>query len=151
MFSPGKYFGVFLKRQYVAESWEIRTKYENMKSIIEKCCDGDDKIWLISQGDRGYDLLVNRFNARPNWIATDGSGWNLGGPFHEEDIETIQITAEEWRSRLINEEYEYLVLFRTNDYFKEAYGELFANKEDISNETLFKFDCKTGMFTKCNY
>lgn len=151
MFSPGKYLGTFLKREYVAESWEARNKYENMKSIIEKCCDGDDKIWLISQGDRGYDYWVNKFNARPNWIASGGAAWNLGGPFHGEDIETIQRTAEEWRSMLIDGEYEYLALFRTNDYFKETYGELFVNEEDISDETLFKFDCNTGLFTKCNY
>ena len=54
----------------------------------------------------------------------------LDGP---NDTMTYNITADEWKEKLINENYDYVFILKTDDEFNETYKELFEDKTDFKN------------------
>lgn len=149
LISPMKNMSDILSRDRVRSSIAFRESYEELKYLIQKNCDGHNRIYFISQGDRGQDYWVTRFNARPNLIITAFGGWNLGGPFYETDYETIALTSSEWQNLLLTQNYDYVALYRINDYFVQNYIDLFMNPSDMENNTLFRVDKETGMLVRC--
>lgn len=149
LISPMKNVSDILNRDRVRSSIAFREPFEKLNYLIRKNCDGSDRIYFISQGDRGQDYWVTRFNARPNFVVTVFGGWNLGGPFYETDYETIHLTSSEWQTILLTENYDYVALYRLNDYFIQSYADLFMNPSDMVDNALFRVDKETGMLVRC--
>lgn len=141
----------YLSRDTVRTAQSTRNRYEPLHHLIIKNCSGKDKIYFISEADKGFDYWVTHFNARPNSFSQNFS-WSLGEPQFEGDIWTSTSieTSEDWMKVLEDGEYTFIALYNVNDYFKEHYSEIFSNPSDIDNSTLFKLDTKTGLFVKCN-
>lgn len=127
---PVKEVSDFLGRCIIRDEYiMMRAELNELKNIIHEHCDGDDKIYYISQESNGYDFHLTKFNARPNWVAVDGfAGWSLGGPFYDGDIWYIDISSDELMQKLINEGYDYLAIYRANDYFIENYADFFCKR-----------------------
>jgi|BioPla2DNA2_1021312.scaffolds.fasta_scaffold23947_1 hypothetical protein len=141
----------FLGRDMIRdENVMVRAELDELKNIINKHCDGNDKIYYISQESDGYDFYVTKFNARPNWVAVDGFlGWSLGGPFYDGDIWYINISSDELMQKLIEEEYNYLAIYRTNNYFIENYADIFLNTGEIKENSLYRVNAEAEILERC--
>ena len=140
----------FFEKDYVNSSISLRSQYDLLTSKIQANCTKNDRIYFIAQEKDVYDYRVMKFNARPSFLGGEGAGvsWSIGEPFYEGDTRTVYFTAEEWRTILI-QEYDYLALFRINDYFIEHYGEIFLDPAQIDDNTLFYINKTTGYLEKC--
>lgn len=144
---PVEPFRDFMQGAYVESSVNARTPYEVLSREIRQKCDGDDRIYYISQESSGYDYWVSRFNARPNSFSENFS-WSIGEPFYDGDVWTKNMTADQWQAMLL-EGYDYVALYRINDYFLENYSHLFAQPEEIAVNTLYRVNRQTGLLEKC--
>ena len=144
---PVEPFRDFMQGAYVESSVNARTPYEVLSREIRQKCDGDDRIYYISQESSGYDYWVSRFNARPNSFSENFS-WSIGEPFYDGDVWTKNMTADQWQAMLL-EGYDYVALYRINDYFLENYSHLFAQPEEIAVNTLYRVNLQTGLLEKC--
>lgn len=136
----------FARGNYVEKSLTVRAPYETLHKEIQLFCDGDDRIYFVSQATTGFDYWVCRFNARPNTF--NGNSWSIGEPFFEGDIWTYRTTPEDWQNCLFAE-YDYVALYRVNDYFLKNYGHLFAQPEEIEADALYWVNRQTGLLEKC--
>lgn len=112
------------------------------EKILEKC-DGDDKVYIIAQGDEGFERLVLKYNIRPN--IGNSAAWSIGEPEDEDDVYTVPMTPEEWRKKLLEEDYDYVALYRLNDYFYETYDVLFDDPGYIGQDRVYEVNKETGI------
>ncbi len=152
-FSPLGTVENYLSRDSVRQAKEIRDRYEPLHDLIRRYCSGtdEDRIYFISQADKGFDYWVTRFIARPNGFA--GSWiWSLGEPQYEGDIWTYGEcrNSDEWMDILNEGNYTHIALYRVNDYFKEHFSDVFSNPDVISDHTLYEKNPETGLFDLCN-
>lgn len=131
----------------VRKSVSIRKPYEPLNELIQKYCDGNDRIFFISQDDSGFDYWVTRFNARPNVI--NSGVWAIGKSDYEGGLYTYDYTPEEWQQILIKD-YNYVALYALNDYFYEHYAVLFEDPTQISENALYRIDRKSGLLIRCS-
>ena len=146
MITPWTLVKDFVKGDYIEQSNVVRSNYELLADKIESVCDGDDKIYIISQGTAGFDYYVLRFESRPN-STNDSFTWSIGEPFFDGDIWTKTVTAEQWQSELLAE-YDWVALYSVNDYFCATYGELFEAPEKIENNEIYMVNKETGLLVK---
>lgn len=145
--SPTKLFGDFVRGDNIISSKSIRAPYEPLKNSIHQICDGDDRIYFVSQETTGFDFWVSRFNARPNSF-NPGMTWSIGESFYDGDVWTLEMTPEQWKTTLL-EQYDYVALYKINDYFREHFGVLFVQPEDITENALYRVNHQTGLLEKC--
>lgn len=144
---PVRPFVYFIRGDYVRQSVAVRAPYETLSAEIRRVCDGDDRIYFVSQESSGFDYWVSRFNARPNYFSGNYT-WSIGEPFYEGDVWTARVTPEEWQSTLL-EQYDYVALYKINDYFLEHFAELFAEPAEIKVNTLYRVDRETRLLVRC--
>ena len=144
---PVEPFGDFMQGEYVQNSINARAPYEKLSKQIQQVCDGTDRIYYVSQESSGYDYWVSRFNARPNSFSENFS-WSIGEPFYEGDVWTKQVTSEQWQAQLL-EQYDYVALYKINDYFQEHFASLFAQPDEIEENTLYRVNKESGLLEKC--
>ena len=147
LISPMEYVGAYLKRSYVASSVDTRWAYEAISNEIEKYVPDESKIWFIDQESQGFEQLVVGFNIQEHFIRR-GEIWSIGEPFFEGDVWTVSMTAEEWRNQLL-EDYDYVVLYKINDYFIQNFESVFADDTEITEGTIYEVDRETGLLEKC--
>lgn len=115
----------------------ISEKIENQAKIIQEKVSIDDKVYLIFQniGDK-VDYHVLRYCISP--IVTNLMyEWNLGAPYFEGDIWTYDITVEQWQQKLIEEEFNYVFIAKSDERFIQDYGSIFdegINLNEIENK-----------------
>ncbi len=139
----------FINRDIVKEAQEVRSEFVLLAKEIEKICDGNDKIYFLSRGDRGLHYWITRFNARPNYVIDPFGGWSLGDAIYDGDIWHIDISPEEWIEQLINEEYDYVAIYRAGDDFSENYGSVFGNVLELSDNSLYKINRDQRILERC--
>ncbi|NLC96397.1 MAG: hypothetical protein GX675_02375 [Erysipelotrichaceae bacterium] len=134
----------FIHRDNVQQSIAIRYPYveivEKANTLIDK---KHSKIYVISQEDKGLDLLVLKYNLRPAQI--NDKEWSIGVPFYEGDIWTSDLNAKKWQNTLLTENYDYVLIYRLNDYFVENYKYNFKNTKDIGENKLYRLNKDTGL------
>ena len=145
--SPLMPFRKFIRGDNVSYSKNIRAPYEPLKNSIHQICDGDDRSYFVSQETTGFDFWVSRFNARPNSF-NPGMTWSIGQPFYDGDVWTLEMTPEQWKAVLL-EQYDYVALYKINDYFREHFAVLFAQPEDLTENALYRVNHQTGLLEKC--
>lgn len=134
----------FISRSNVYSSISVRDPYINLSSQIANAIETEaSKVFVISQADSGYDYWALRYSLRPH-IVSNSYLWSIGEPFFEGDIWTARIGAKEWKEILLNEKYEYVVIYRLNDYFINNYGSLFADPSSINANAIYKVDQRNG-------
>lgn len=136
----------YVNRDSVKETRQFRSEYQELTAKIRSIVPENDRIFLISQENNGIDYWVLRYDIRPR--RANGRDWSIGGPYAEEDNWSVQLSCEEFWNRL-EQSYQYLALYRTNDYFYENYGELFAEDTEIENNGLYFINRETGKLEKC--
>lgn len=138
----------FLDRSAVVNSIAIRQPYESVISSFKQFDKPqEEKIWVISQEDKGLDFWIMRYSMRPNRVDNSWA-WSIGEPFYDGDIWTRSINAQEWQN-LLAEGYDYVILYNINDYFVESFATVFAHPEDIQKNAIYRFNKKTMMLEIC--
>lgn len=133
----------FVFGKYKLSSEVIRKPYTQVSDMInETIGDTPQKIYIVSQEDRGFDYWVLKYSMRPH-IVNSGFSWSIGKPFYEGDIWTKKLNKEEWHKEL-QTNYDYVLLYKTNSYFKETYASVFNDPSTIMDRMLYKVDKKTG-------
>lgn len=133
--SSGKVYH-FVRGTYIMNSQAIRDKYSYLERLPVSLGSQPKQVYVVSQGDTGYDFWIAKFLLRPHRVSSPMS-WSLGAPLYEGDIWTKDIAMEEWRTLLI-ESYDYVLLFRVDDTFIENYSELYGMPENIWEKTLYR-------------
>lgn len=129
-------------RYTVGESVDFREPYESAIDAIDEKIDDDDKVYIISQNTSGYDYWVLRYTLRPNMI-NEASTWSIGTKYGEEDIWTKEFTQEEWMDKLVEDDYDFVYLYKCDNQFKDEFQSLFVDASDIDERSLFKVETET--------
>lgn len=145
--TPVRTFLGFARGSYVSQSIQARAPYQQLHGQIQEICDGNDRIYFISQETTGFDYWVSRFNARPNGF-NENFSWSIGEAFYDGDLWTKKMTAEQWQSLLL-EKYDYVALYKVNDYFLENFSHLFRDPEEILVNRLYRVNRDTGLLELC--
>jgi len=137
----------FLTREEVQHSQHVYEKYNELISNVEKNCESGTRIYYIAQETSGYERLLLCYATRPvkGNVHVPAS---IGEPFYEGDSFTRVISPKEWQTELM-QEFDYVGLYKVNDYFIEVYGELFENPKEITNNSVYKINKENGMLIKC--
>lgn len=133
----------FAGRNYVDYSKEWREPLGPICDAINQIPE-TSHIYFICQESSGYEFWVTRYTVRPHFV--DGN-WSIGEPFYEGDVWTSTTTAEEWRELLV-ESYDYVALYKINDYFIENFASVFEEADDICENCVYKVNKETGLLEK---
>ena len=118
-----------------------------LSSVILDTVPKGSKIYLISQGTTGFDYWVLRYNIRSNRINLSHNPmftWSIGVPFYEGDVWTRSISPQEWQAELLLD-YDYVALYKINNYFLQNFGGLFQDPAAIRENTVFRINKETGL------
>lgn len=147
MVIPTKQLFEFAYGDYVEKSAAVRKPYGTLTAkILEETPEGS-KVYLVAQETTGMDYWAMRFSIRPNTM-NENYSWSIGEPFFDGDVWTRSMTPQQWQESLVCD-YDYVALYRINDYFVEHFDEVFANPEDIENNTVFAVNKETGLLELC--
>lgn len=107
-----------------------------------------DRVYFIAQDSNGYEYQVSYYLATPVSLSYDYEmGWSLGVPYSDEDVWTLDISAEDWEKALINGDYTYVYIYHPDHQFRSTYGELFEYPTSISSNSAFRVDVSGGHVT----
>ena len=124
----------FLNRDSVAASYSRRVPLDDLAEDIRDHCAETEQVYFVSQGSDGRDLVIVQFGAEP---VTVSSRWG-------HSLELEKISAEDWQSGLM-EEYDYVALCQLDETFKQVYGGLFEDSEQITDHALYRIDRQSGL------
>ncbi len=112
-------------------------------SEIKNNTDAGDKIYFISQEYDNSTYLSDwsanawiRYEIAPrylNWVF-----WSLGKEFDDVDPSTLNVDSDDFKNILLEEGYDYVYLYKTDEKFWESYGGLFSPESETSNRKLYK-------------
>lgn len=142
---PLKPIADLANRETVTQSIRMRKPYQEISGKILSQTPEGSKVYLVSQESTGLDYWVLRFSVRPNRV-NENYSWSIGESFYEGDVWTKAMTAEQWQA-LLADEYDYVALYKINDYFLDNFSQVFENPETIANNTVYTVDKTTGKLT----
>lgn len=145
--TPMKPLVQFAGGAYINNAAGIRSTYQPLVTKIMDAADSDSNVYFISQETTGFDYWVVRYSIRPNEM-NDVFTWSIGEPFYEGNIWTASVSPEDWKDILIAN-YDYVALYKINDYFLENYSAVFEDPDSIRDNTLFKVNKETGLLEFC--
>lgn len=143
LLAPMSIVKAYLTRETVAYSYEFRRDYDRYCMEAEKLgLKGNG--WLITQHYQGayYKLkcLLKPFQVQRGLFSFRDV--QLDGSQPDFDVK-----PEEWMDQLC-EGYDYVLLYKTDDYFSEHYGYLFEEPEEIADRTFFVVDRENRLLIK---
>ncbi len=133
----------YFSTEYVYSSISSRLTYDSTTEDIRNAI-GERKanVYLIVQGGNGFQNYVMKYELRP-YQTVNLSGWSVGEePFYDGDVWTQIIAPEDWEA-LVLDDYDYVYLFRINDYFRETYSDFFGG--DVEENALYAVDGSAGV------
>ena len=135
-----------VSRATVFRSINVRATYTLVSKTVEETVPEGARIYIISQEDNGFDHKVIQFSVRP--CSVQSSDWSIGIPFYDGDVWTRNISPEEW-SEVLFSEFDYVLLYKVNDYFVENYAGLFENAESIGDCSVYRVNKDKKILEKC--
>lgn len=143
--SPFAMTAEFLSRDEMSRSHIGRSAFDNIVNKINEYCSEDSKVYVVSQNDTGWHYLNIKYYTRPIELSSEPYNSHFGG---EDTIWANIVAPGDLQSAWVND-YDFVVLFATDDYFRETYGELFTEPEKIIDQSLFRVNKETGMLESC--
>ena len=135
-----------ISRTEPRSSLKVRAPFEELSAKIADTAEEGDKVWYASQKEQLYGYFITKYNVRP--IQVGEAHRRMGKP-DDSGLPTCDITAEEWRRKLIDEEYDYVAIYLLDDYFLETYGCLFEDPSRIAENCVYRVDKNTGTLSLC--
>ena len=87
-----------------------------------------NRVFMVWQGSTGFELYAGRYEAVP--VATNLGCWSLGSPRFAGDVWTCRLSPDQWAAMLEN--FEFVVLGRTDQAFWDDYGGLFKGSRNAA-------------------
>ena len=117
------------RKPYIEAASSIHNKINTNKKY---------KFYIIVQNSEGYEKWVLRYEIRDILKKiNEGFNWSLGEKYGDNDIWTLDISKDEFINILIDENYDYLFLYRIDEKFIDRYENLF-DSENIESGQLYK-------------
>lgn len=119
----------------------VNQEVTNEASIILENVKNEEKVYLIYQRDIGLRFHQLRYCISP--IRTNlVCEWSLGPAAYEKDIWNYDITLEEFKKKLIDENFSYVFVANSDKFLIEGYSKIFEEDVDINNldNKLFKVE-----------
>lgn len=139
----------FLSGAYVRESIAARAPYSDAANEVQAIVGNESKrIYIISQGDTGFDYYVLKYSLRPHSV-NDEMTWSIGRPFFDGDVWTQQIEPDAWMNSVFSS-FDYVYIYKLNDYFVQTYMGYFSDSLIAAN-TLYKVDKSTRSLKLVGY
>ena len=139
----------YATRQDIDEYYNTSRFYSGIVDAMNELAAGEEKhVWIICQETTGFEYWPMRYGIRPS-NAEVNVGWSLSARSKElypGDQWSVKITAEEWREQL--KDYDYVMIYKANDSFREDYGALFQNPADIEDNTIFAVNHETDLLDR---
>lgn len=121
-------------REPVHKSVAERTVYESVAQKVEKQTEVGANVYLIVQESAGYEFHVMKYLLLDRDF--NSGEWSIGEPCWEGDIWAVKKDADEWMNDLC-ENYDYVILYNINEYFRENYSHLFKD-EKVCKKALYR-------------
>lgn len=131
----------FTSGAYVGASLSLREPLQEYIDIINENVESGSKVWYIFEGGSNETRLAVKYGIRPNYLDGDVS---IRAVINEEDDGSEIYSAAEWMDLLCSRDYDYVATYHVDEQFIEDYGELFENKEDIGDDSIFAVDKENG-------
>ena len=126
-------------------SQEVKEKGDIINNNLEK----GDKVYLIYQNiGGGLEYHQLRYCISP--IVTNLMyEWSLGPKYSEGDIWNYDISKEDFEKKLIDEEFDYIFIAKSDEQFINIYGSLFDSSIDLNDieNKIFKVVVQDGHVT----
>lgn len=119
-----------------------RQPYQEIAAKIDVSNTVSPKIAIVSQANTGYDGLVLAYELFPNTTAK----YSLGPAKFDGDIWSRDISPNDWNTMLHAENYEYIIIFKSDEYFSENFRFLFADPAKIKDGSIFKINKTSGNY-----
>lgn len=121
----------------VRSSQAFRENYIPLAQSIPQYANDEDRICVVSMENIGFDALVLRYSTQLTHLG--GFGIVRHAPM---------LTPEEWAAQLW-EHYDYVALYRFDDYFLENYSSVFEDPTDLHWDTLYRVDAGQKKLIRC--
>lgn len=140
--APLKYFRI--KNEDVEYTDEYVYGYEELANILQTSAKGGDKVYFVCNNTNGSADLQFRTAIVPmmtdymtaNIFSSEESFEKQNSLYEESEIKPYLISVEEWGQKLCD--YQYVVIFHSNEVFAESYGTLFEEENTISDGSVYK-------------
>jgi len=143
--TPYMYVFDIATRESVQLSREERYQFERTIENVNDICPDWSSVYVVAQGRYTPNWLQLRLGIYPCLIQEVCEWEEL---WAEPVTETVQkVTAEEWMSKL-EKDYDYVALFKVDDYFIENYGELFGADSPVEEDAVYIVDRENGFLVK---
>ena len=124
----------YIKPQVVPQ---IRKEIKTIVRQYVSKMDPQSNVYLIWQNNRSqFNFFVLRYEIAP--FDSQHKNWSLGRPYSPDDTWTIDISPSDWFSTLIDENYDYVFIYRSDERFWETYGSLFKGYDGADAPQLFQ-------------
>jgi hypothetical protein len=139
----------YLNRTSIGDQYFVQGFYEQFVWAMNDIADGEEKhVWIIAQESAGSEFWTIRYGIRPS-NGQVNVGFSISDhtqSLYPGDIWTLLIPTEEWREKL--KDYDYVMIWRTDDIFIEDYSSLFANPDDIEDKSIFAVNHETDLLER---
>lgn len=107
-----------------------------------------DRVAFVSQGDSWFHKLCVSYHAMPLQVRQCGA-WNFVPEDGQRDDIRVFIEPEAWLETLKTQGFTHVYLYRTDDYFNEAFACLFEDPTAMEHETLFELRSDSALLRRC--
>lgn len=126
----------------MGDYYTIWQDHQSIGEVFRSFARSDEKIYYVAYKDSRmvsqYDYLIF-FNAvAPNNTQGLGAGWKPVEEIPDDNGQYyVKMSPDEW-SELLSKDYKYVYLQNVNVSFKEQYGSLFENEDDIKDGGIYR-------------
>lgn len=143
----------------------IKNEITNKLAILTPILKNGDRIWIISQGDKGIRFWIYHYNLLPNNMVIGNYipykkassipyvSWSLGPEKYEGDVWSTDISPEDFIISLNYFNIKYIIIDEPDDYLYKSYQRIFSDRlENIkTNQTiLYEFNTITKLLDPVN-
>jgi hypothetical protein len=143
------YSSLFNIRWYANDSALLREPYNIAGDYIKSKTDEDEKIYLISQNTNGFDYFILKYTIWPNETNANFT-WSIGQKYNDGDVWTEYFDSSSWMEYLINEKFDYVYIYKSDDQFINQFKNLFEDTSQIESGKLYKLDVDKKLLTVVN-
>lgn len=134
----------FVTRSQVLASIAMQEPYQDLADAIQtNAGTGDARIYFILQDDTGIDAMIIRYLSR------NFGAFEIANLQERYDDSADEQTAAEVLQAQLQSDFDYVSIYRLNDYFLQEYSAIFAADTEIAENTVYAVDPTTGLLTAC--
>lgn len=134
----------FVTRSQVLASIAMQEPYQGLADAIQtNAGTGDARIYFILQDDTGIDAMIIRYLSR------NFGAFEIANLQERYDDSADEQTAAEVLQAQLQSDFDYVAIYRLNDYFLQEYSAIFAAGTEIAENTVYAVDPTTGLLTAC--